>query len=233
MRGHHPEGIDATEYQPHQQSGVRARPMTNRGGDNPVPANEKDEKDNGGDGAQATDSQELKNIDCVGGDAVPGERQPLAVIRGGKDIVVVELAEGDEFIESLSDRSDGKLILVTAISPTPAGEGKTTTTVGLGDGLNRIGDVPIYAVDAMVRRASALQETSHAAEAAIGINVRLAERIGLVSGDQARVRQNGSDAVLLVSIDSRLPDDCVRVPAGLGGSLGLGENFGPIELEKS
>ncbi len=45
----------------------------------------------------------------------------------------------EEFIGSLSDRPDGKLILVTAISPTPAGEGKTTTTVGLGDGLNRIG----------------------------------------------------------------------------------------------
>ena len=45
----------------------------------------------------------------------------------------------EEFIGSLSDRRDGKLILVTAISPTPAGEGKTTTTVGLGDGLNRIG----------------------------------------------------------------------------------------------
>ena len=44
-----------------------------------------------------------------------------------------------DFIESLSDRPDGKLILVTAISPTPAGEGKTTTTVGLGDGLNSIG----------------------------------------------------------------------------------------------
>jgi formate--tetrahydrofolate ligase len=43
------------------------------------------------------------------------------------------------FINSLQDRSDGKLILVTAINPTPAGEGKTTTTVGLGDGLNRIG----------------------------------------------------------------------------------------------
>ena len=40
---------------------------------------------------------------------------------------------------ALSDRPDGKLILVTAISPTPAGEGKTTTTVGLGDALNRIG----------------------------------------------------------------------------------------------
>src|SRR5580704_5110463 len=43
------------------------------------------------------------------------------------------------FLESLADRPDGKLILVTAINPTPAGEGKTTTTVGLGDALNRIG----------------------------------------------------------------------------------------------
>ena len=44
-----------------------------------------------------------------------------------------------DFLESLDDRPDGKLVLVTAISPTPAGEGKTTTTVGLGDGLNKIG----------------------------------------------------------------------------------------------
>src|SRR5690242_111494 len=44
-----------------------------------------------------------------------------------------------DYIEQLKDRPDGKLILVTAISPTPAGEGKTTTTVGLGDALNRIG----------------------------------------------------------------------------------------------
>jgi formate--tetrahydrofolate ligase len=44
-----------------------------------------------------------------------------------------------DYIESLKDRPNGKLILVTAISPTPAGEGKTTTTVGLGDALNQIG----------------------------------------------------------------------------------------------
>jgi formate--tetrahydrofolate ligase len=43
------------------------------------------------------------------------------------------------YLESLNDLPDGKLILVTAISPTPAGEGKTTTTVGLGDALNHIG----------------------------------------------------------------------------------------------
>jgi len=44
-----------------------------------------------------------------------------------------------DFIAAQKDRPDGKLILVTAINPTPAGEGKTTTTVGLGDGLNAIG----------------------------------------------------------------------------------------------
>jgi formate--tetrahydrofolate ligase len=44
-----------------------------------------------------------------------------------------------DFVKSLKGKPDGKLILVTAINPTPAGEGKTTTTVGLGDGLNRIG----------------------------------------------------------------------------------------------
>jgi formate--tetrahydrofolate ligase len=44
-----------------------------------------------------------------------------------------------KYLDGLKDRKNGKLILVTAISPTPAGEGKTTTTVGLGDALNHIG----------------------------------------------------------------------------------------------
>ena len=51
-----------------------------------------------------------------------------------------------DFIDSIQGRPDGKLILVTAISPTPAGEGKTTTTVGLGDGLNRIGKKAMMAL---------------------------------------------------------------------------------------
>jgi formate--tetrahydrofolate ligase len=60
---------------------------------------------------------------------------PEALLPYGHDKAKVS----QEFINGLSDRPDGKLILVTAINPTPAGEGKTTTTVGLGDGLNRIG----------------------------------------------------------------------------------------------
>ncbi len=51
-----------------------------------------------------------------------------------------------EFIAAQTGKKDGKLILVTAINPTPAGEGKTTTTVGLGDGLNRIGKKAIVCI---------------------------------------------------------------------------------------
>ena len=67
-----------------------------------------------------------------------GERLAIpesALVPYGRDKAKVSA----DFTESLRDRPDGKLILVTAMTPTPAGEGKTTTTVGLGDGLNRIG----------------------------------------------------------------------------------------------
>ncbi|KFE35644.1 formate--tetrahydrofolate ligase [Thioclava atlantica] len=59
----------------------------------------------------------------------------VALIPYGRDKAKIDAA----FISALEGRENGKLILVTAISPTPAGEGKTTTTVGLGDGLQRIG----------------------------------------------------------------------------------------------
>ncbi|MBN9065556.1 MAG: formate--tetrahydrofolate ligase [Rhizobiales bacterium] len=51
-----------------------------------------------------------------------------------------------DYIKSVQKNKDGKLILVTAINPTPAGEGKTTTTVGLGDGLNRIGKKAVVCI---------------------------------------------------------------------------------------
>ena len=60
---------------------------------------------------------------------------PQSIIRYGDDKAKVRL----DYIRELEKQPDGKLILVTAITPTPAGEGKTTTTVGLGDGLNKIG----------------------------------------------------------------------------------------------
>ena len=55
-------------------------------------------------------------------------------------------AKIDLSLLSETDRKDGKLVLVTAITPTPAGEGKTTTTIGLADGLRRIGKDAVVAL---------------------------------------------------------------------------------------
>ena len=60
---------------------------------------------------------------------------PKAFSPMGRHIAKINL----DYLDQLKDKKDGKLILVTAITPTPAGEGKTTTSVGLNDGLNKIG----------------------------------------------------------------------------------------------
>jgi formate--tetrahydrofolate ligase len=65
-----------------------------------------------------------------------------AVYRYGPHLAKLDMA----FVESLRERPDGRLVLVTAINPTPPGEGKTTTTIGLGDALNRIGRRAIIAL---------------------------------------------------------------------------------------
>jgi formate--tetrahydrofolate ligase len=65
-----------------------------------------------------------------------------AVFSYGRHLAKLDL----DYVDSLRDRPDGKLILVTAVSPTPPGEGKTTTTIGLGDALNRIGKSAIVAL---------------------------------------------------------------------------------------
>lgn len=82
------------------------------------------------------------------------EMLPIAEIGGKADISPDNLLPyghhkaklNPEFLDEINDREDGKLILVTAISPTPAGEGKTTTSIGLGDGLCGIGKKTIMAL---------------------------------------------------------------------------------------
>ena len=79
--------------------------------------------------AQSAKIQSIQEIGAKLG--IPAE----SLIPYGHDKAKID----SDFIKSHGKIKDGKLILVTAVSPTPAGEGKTTTTVGLGDGLNRIG----------------------------------------------------------------------------------------------
>jgi formate--tetrahydrofolate ligase len=79
--------------------------------------------------AQAASKKHINDI------AAKLDLRPDDIIPYGHDKAKISY----DFLRTLDGKKDGKLILVTAISPTPAGEGKTTTTVGLGDGLNAIG----------------------------------------------------------------------------------------------
>ena len=86
--------------------------------------------------AQATTLQPIEAI--AGKVGVPAERYE----KYGNHIAKVDYG----ILDDLKDKKDGKLILVTAISPTPAGEGKSTTTVGLSDGLSKIGKNVVVAL---------------------------------------------------------------------------------------
>ena len=97
-----------------------------------------------------TDEREVRHRDRPRGDersrfwrsAPSWASRPEHLLPYGHDKAKIS----QDFIKSLQDRPNGKLILVTAINPTPAGEGKTTTTVGLGDGLNRIGKKAVICI---------------------------------------------------------------------------------------
>ncbi|MCW8907259.1 MAG: NADH-quinone oxidoreductase subunit NuoG [Sedimenticola sp.] len=113
----------------------------------------------------------------------------------------------------------------------PAAAGDVTLSVSEGT-LQRIGDVPIYALDPLVRHAASLQKTHDAITAGIYINPGEAARQGLAEGDEAVAVQDGGRARLPVIIDLNVPDDCARIPAALAGTETLGAPFGEVTLEK-
>ncbi|MET0116907.1 MAG: NADH-quinone oxidoreductase subunit NuoG [Sedimenticola sp.] len=100
-------------------------------------------------------------------------------------------------------------------------------------GLARIGDVPLYAIDPLVRRAAPLQQTRDAIRASIQLNAGEAAKGGFADGDRAVLVQDGNRAELPIEIDPNIPDGSVRVPAGLAGTEGLGGQFGEVTLEKA
>lgn len=99
-------------------------------------------------------------------------------------------------------------------------------------GIERIGDVPIYHLDGIVRRAESLQLTRDAQAAVVSLPGALAEKLGLRQDDRVRILQSGGEAVLPFRRDDRLPANCARIPAGCDETSGLGPLFGDIELER-
>ena len=101
-----------------------------------------------------------------------------------------------------------------------------------GGAVERIGEVPIYHVDGIVRRSEPLQQTRDAAVDCAWMNGELVARFGLQPGDRVRITQGAGEAVLDFARDDRLPDNCVRVAAGSKASAGLGAPFGNVEMQR-
>ncbi|MGI9046895.1 MAG: molybdopterin-dependent oxidoreductase, partial [Burkholderiales bacterium] len=99
-------------------------------------------------------------------------------------------------------------------------------------GLRRVGDVPIYQADPIVRRAVSLQLTHDAVAPTASINSALYRRLQLAPGEQVRLRQDDAEAVLAVIVDDGLADGTVRVAAGHPLTAGLGGAFDAIEIER-
>ena len=100
------------------------------------------------------------------------------------------------------------------------------------EGIARIAPVPMHAVDALVRRSKPLQATKDAEFRGVGLSPATIERLGLMEGEPAVVRQDGGSVTLAVVSDSRIPDDCAYLPAGVPATVALDTGSGTIVIDK-
>jgi NADH-quinone oxidoreductase subunit G len=115
-------------------------------------------------------------------------------------------------------------------------QASAASSASAAQGLERLTAVPIYATDALVRRASSLQLTRDGRDAAlVGLPQALWNELGLQGqGAQVRVAQAGAgEAVLAAQLDASLPANVVRVPAGVPETAALGALFGAISVTKA
>jgi len=166
-----------------------------------------------------------------------GASAPLGESRPGWKIlrVLANLMDidGFEYMSSEEVRNDVKeqcrdLQLDNALSiDAPIAEVKNTA------GLQRVGDVPIYAVDSLVRRSTPLQLTKDADQSYAAINTKLAAKLKLEEGDKASITQSAHTEFTDIRIDNAVADDCVWLPAAEELSIQMGTTYSPIELEKA
>ncbi len=98
-------------------------------------------------------------------------------------------------------------------------------------GLLRVADVPIYAVDPLVRRARSLQASPLALPAEIRLHPDVAQELGIVGRDQVQVCHDGVAVDLPLVLDESIPKGCAWVPAGLPASIMLGPAVGPVVIQ--
>ncbi|HLX82154.1 MAG TPA: NADH-quinone oxidoreductase subunit NuoG [Burkholderiales bacterium] len=105
-------------------------------------------------------------------------------------------------------------------------------TTNHSSGIQRIADVPIYFADPLARRSPPLQKTRDAQAPRAWMNARLMQSLGVAAGGLVLVKHGNGEAGLVVALDDKLPDDCVRVAAGHASTAELGAMFGTVSVEK-
>jgi NADH-quinone oxidoreductase subunit G len=99
-------------------------------------------------------------------------------------------------------------------------------------GLQRIGEVPQYESDSIVRRSAPLQKTKYNTKPMARMRAEQMQALGLVEGDTVLAKQDKGSALLQVKLDNHVAMGCVRVTASHEGSIGLGDLMGEITIEK-
>lgn len=107
------------------------------------------------------------------------------------------------------------------------------SSLSVSDGVMRIGEVPMYQADAIVRRAEPLQKTHNAAPPVAQVNSRMLTALNIPSGGMVTVRQGDMRATFRVQANDTLPENCVRLAAGHPATAGLGAMMGEISLERA
>jgi NADH-quinone oxidoreductase subunit G len=100
-------------------------------------------------------------------------------------------------------------------------------------GLQRVADVPVYAADALVRRATSLQKTRDAATPRVAMRSAEMQKLNVQSGDTVKVTQGKASVCLAVQADDTLPAGTARVAAGHPATAELGAMFGTITVERA
>jgi NADH-quinone oxidoreductase subunit G len=132
-----------------------------------------------------------------------------------------------ESSEAVRDEALGGVEAAARLSNAPVGAPAAAAPTR---GLERVSDVPIYATDALVRRAAALQATRDAEAPVVGLPASLWAELGLRPGATVRVSQGGASAVLPARVDASLAPTAVRVATAHPSTASLGAMFGAISV---
>jgi len=168
--------------------------------------------------------QSFKGASKPEGEARPGWKI-LRVLGNLFDVDGFEYVSSQEVASELQQQCQ-EIQLDNSVSCTQA------VSIEKTDGLQRIGDVPLYAIDTLVRRSAPLQKTKDAAQDCARMNSKQVEQSGVTGADKVKVSQDGAFAYLPLVVDEGIPDGCVWISAAMQTSSTLGATFGSIELEK-